>query len=102
VAETEIGGNEKFMVSGELLEARLGGLVRDYLTELVVRSIYNGLKWWPGIWTKTCDGRRKRKLLARLIVANSPAMNRHRKPSHCDVVKRVIAWRDQGKRWCPR
>jgi hypothetical protein len=67
VAETEIGGNEKFMVSGELLEARLGGLVRDYPTELAVRSIYNGLKWWPGIWTKTCDGRRKRKLLARLI-----------------------------------
>jgi hypothetical protein len=23
-------------------------------------------------------------------------MNRHHKPSHCDVVKRVIAWRDRG------
>jgi hypothetical protein len=47
VAETEIEGNEKFTVSGERLEARLGGLVRDYPTELAVRSIYNGLKRWP-------------------------------------------------------
>jgi hypothetical protein len=39
----------------------------DYPTELAVRSIYNGLKWWPGIWTKTCGGRRNRKSLAHVI-----------------------------------
>jgi hypothetical protein len=64
VAETEIGGNEKFTVSVERLEARLGGLVRDYPTELTVRSIYNGLKRWPGIWTKTHGDRRRHELLA--------------------------------------
>jgi hypothetical protein len=41
--------------------------VRDYPTELAVRSIYNGLKRWPGIWTKTRGGRRNRKLLVRVI-----------------------------------
>jgi hypothetical protein len=35
------------------------------------------------------------KSLVAFVVANSPAMNRHSKPSYCDVVKRVIAWRDQ-------
>jgi hypothetical protein len=39
----------------------------DYPTEFVVRSIYNGLKRWPGIWTKTRDGRRNRKSLAHVI-----------------------------------
>jgi hypothetical protein len=40
--------------------------------------------------------------LVSFVVANSPAMNRHRKPSYCDVVKRVIVWHDRGKRRCPR
>jgi hypothetical protein len=39
----------------------------DYPTELTVRSIYNGLKQWSGIWTKTRGGRRNRKSLARVI-----------------------------------
>jgi hypothetical protein len=39
----------------------------DYPTELTVRSIYNGLKRWPGIWTKTRGSRRNRKSLARVI-----------------------------------
>jgi hypothetical protein len=59
VAETEIGGNEKFKVSVERLEARLGGLVRDYPAELAVRSIYNGLKRWLGTWTKMRGSWRK-------------------------------------------
>jgi hypothetical protein len=36
----------------------------DYPTELAMRSIYNGLKRWPGIWTKMRGGRRRRGLLA--------------------------------------
>jgi hypothetical protein len=60
-------GNEKFTVSGERLEARLGGLVRDYPMELAVRSIYNGLKRWPRIWTKTRGGRRGRGALAQVL-----------------------------------
>jgi hypothetical protein len=52
-------------LSSERLEARLGGLVRDYPMELAVHSIYNGLKRWPGIWTKTRGGRRRQELLAR-------------------------------------
>jgi hypothetical protein len=39
----------------------------DYPTELAVRSIYNGLKRWPGIWAKTRGGRRNKRLLAQLI-----------------------------------
>jgi hypothetical protein len=39
----------------------------DYPTELAVHSIYNGLKRWPGIWTKTRGGRRNRRSLAQLI-----------------------------------
>ena len=39
----------------------------DYPTELAVHSIYNGLKRWPGIWTKTRGGRGNKKLLARGI-----------------------------------
>jgi hypothetical protein len=77
----------------------------DYPMELTMRSIYNGLKRWLGIWTKTCGGRKNRKSRAWLVsfvVANSPTMNRHRKPSYCDVVKRIIAWRDRGKWRCPR
>ena len=47
VAETEIEGNEKFTVSGEQLEARLAGLVRDYPTNPTVHSIYRVLERWP-------------------------------------------------------
>ena len=47
VAETEIGGDEKFTVSGERLEARLGGLVCDFPTDPTVCSIYNVREWWP-------------------------------------------------------
>jgi hypothetical protein len=39
----------------------------DYSMELAVRSIYNGLKRWPGIWTKTRGGQRNRRSLALLI-----------------------------------
>jgi hypothetical protein len=46
VAETEIGGDEKFTVSGERLEARLGGLVRDFPTDPTVCSIYNVRERW--------------------------------------------------------
>jgi hypothetical protein len=37
-----------------------------------------------------------RTWLVSSVVANSLAMNRHRKPSYCDVVRRVITWRDRG------
>jgi hypothetical protein len=47
VAETEIRGDEKFTVSGERLEARLGGLVCDFPTDLTVRSIYRVHERWP-------------------------------------------------------
>jgi hypothetical protein len=61
------GGNEKLELSGEQLEARLAGLVRDYPTNPMVRSIYRVLERWPVNWTKTSGGGRNRKLLARVI-----------------------------------
>jgi hypothetical protein len=39
----------------------------DYPTELTEGSIYSRHERWPGNWTKTRDGRRRRKLLAQLI-----------------------------------
>jgi hypothetical protein len=47
VAETEIGSDEKFTVSSEQLEARLGGLVCDFPTNPTVRSIYRVRERWP-------------------------------------------------------
>jgi hypothetical protein len=47
VVENGFGGNEKFKVSGERLEARLGGLVLDYPTELTADSIYSRQERWP-------------------------------------------------------
>jgi hypothetical protein len=94
VAEIEIGGNEKFTVSIERLEARLGGLVRDYPTELAVRSIYNGLKQWPGIWTKTHGCRRRQELLALgiggLLAGKHPCDHRMTNASYDGAVK---GWR---------
>jgi hypothetical protein len=39
----------------------------DYPMELTASSIYSRHERWPGNWTKTRDGRRRRKLLAQLI-----------------------------------
>jgi hypothetical protein len=41
-AETELGGNPKFELSGERLRTISGGWVRDDLAELTVASIYRG------------------------------------------------------------
>jgi hypothetical protein len=67
VAETEIGGDEKFTVSGERLEARLGGLVRDVPTNPTVCSIYNVRERWPVNWMKTRGGRRRKRALAQAL-----------------------------------
>ena len=64
---SEVGGNEKLELSGERLGARLGGLVRDYPTELAVRSIYRTHERWPVNWTTTRGDQRNKKLLARAI-----------------------------------
>jgi hypothetical protein len=39
----------------------------DYPMELTVGSIYSRHERWPGNWTKTRGGRRRRKLLVQLI-----------------------------------
>jgi hypothetical protein len=41
-AETELGKNPKFELSGERLRTISGGWVRDDLAELTVASIYRG------------------------------------------------------------
>jgi hypothetical protein len=67
VAETEIGGDEKFTVFGERLEARLGGLVCDFPTNLTVCSIYNVREWWPVNWMKTHGDQRRKRALAQVL-----------------------------------
>jgi hypothetical protein len=53
--------------SGELLEARLGGLVHDYPTDLTVCSIYSVLERWSPILDWCTGGRRRKELLALVI-----------------------------------
>jgi hypothetical protein len=67
VAENRFGENEKLASSGEQLEARLGGLVRDYPTDSMVCSIYSIHERWPVNWTKTHGGRRGRGALAQAL-----------------------------------
>jgi hypothetical protein len=50
--------------SGEQLEARLGGLVRDYPTDPMVCSIYSVLEQWSPILDWRAGGRRRKELLA--------------------------------------
>jgi hypothetical protein len=58
-AETELGGNPKFELSGERLRTISGGWVRDDPAELTVASIYRGRQRWPGIWVERGGGQRK-------------------------------------------
>jgi hypothetical protein len=67
VAENRFGENEKLANSGEQLEARLGGLVRDYPTDPMVCSIYSVRERWPVNWTKTRGGQRGRGALAQAL-----------------------------------
>jgi hypothetical protein len=62
-----IWGNEKLGSSGEQLEARLGGLVRDYPTDPTVCSIYSVLERWSPILDWCAGGRRRKELLAHEI-----------------------------------
>jgi hypothetical protein len=64
---SELGGNEKLELSGERLGAILGGLVRNYPTELAVRSIYRARERWPVNWTTTRGGRRRKRALAQAL-----------------------------------
>ena len=49
---------------GGRLEARLGGLVRDYPTDPMVCSIYSVLERWSPILDWRAGGRRRKELLA--------------------------------------
>jgi hypothetical protein len=81
VAENRFGGNLKLASSSEQLEAQLGGLVLDYLTDLKARSIY---RLW-GRWCVNLDwrdgGRRRKGSLAPEISGfhrgGSPAITGH-------------------------
>jgi hypothetical protein len=64
MAETQFGGNEQFMVSGEQLEQLLVLWMGDYPTELTACSIYSVLERWPVNLMERRGGRRKRGLLA--------------------------------------
>jgi hypothetical protein len=67
VAQSRFGGNLELASSGEQLEARLGGLVRDYPTDPVVCLIYSVLEWWPPILDWRASGRRRKESLAHEI-----------------------------------
>ena len=57
MVQSRFGGNLELASSGEQLEARLGGLVRDYPTDPSVCSIYSVLERWCLIWTNCTGGR---------------------------------------------
>jgi hypothetical protein len=58
VAQSRFGGNLELASFGEQLEARLGGLVRDYRTDPSACSIYRVLGRWPPILDWHAGGRK--------------------------------------------
>jgi hypothetical protein len=81
VAENRFGGNLKLASSGEQLEAWLGGLVLDYLTDPKARSTYKLWGWWHVNLGWRGGGRRRKVSLALEISGfhhgGSPAITGH-------------------------
>jgi hypothetical protein len=83
------GKNPKLELSGIRLEAILGGLVRDYPTDLMAHSIYRRQERWPVNLGETRGGRRNRRSLAHGISGcnrgNSPTITGH---ARCGSLRR--------------
>jgi hypothetical protein len=67
VAQSRFGGNLELASSGEQLEARLGGLVRDNPTDPSVCSIYSVLEQSCLIWTNCAGGREGNRVIGAVI-----------------------------------
>jgi hypothetical protein len=88
---SRFGGSSKFTLPGEQLRLILGGWMLDYLTELMVASIYTERERWPGIAEMTRGGRRRGNSLARVIGGKPRGIysgdQRRAKAGHGDAVE---------------
>jgi hypothetical protein len=75
VAESGFGGNGELVSSGDQLRARFGGLMLDYLTELMACSIYRVREQCCLIWTNCAGGREGNESRRRSTVAIAERLN---------------------------